>query len=232
MGDPRGGGQAAEVVLEAGPGRELWGVRLTLTTPAAATTGSEASRAAAAAVPAKLGIRTLAPGKRATRSVQALALSVRTRWVAAPCSAKKAAAWTRKPGRGGCGFVGEDLAEGDPRRSSVQPLVERFEPWYVNVAGRPIITSAPTTIAHDQPLIAQVQLAAGMTLKYLQKFRLMGTTYQFSEAEGRFTPTVASTPSGPGWPVTVNANLTSPGDDLVAVDSRDMPSTAKLIKVT
>ena len=42
------------------------------------------------------------------------------------------------------------LVGGNPRRGSVQRLVERFEPWYVDVANRPQITSAPSTIAHNQ----------------------------------------------------------------------------------
>jgi hypothetical protein len=46
-----------------------WGASgLALTTRAARHAGSEASRTAAAAAPAKLGIRPVAPGKRATRS--------------------------------------------------------------------------------------------------------------------------------------------------------------------
>jgi hypothetical protein len=32
------------------------------------------------------------------------------------------------------------LVGGNPRRGIVQPLVERFEPWYVDVADRPVIT--------------------------------------------------------------------------------------------
>jgi hypothetical protein len=42
-----------------------------------------------------------------------------------------------------------------------------------------------------------------------------------------------STPTGPGWSLTVNANLTPPGFYyLVAVASRDVPSMARIIKVT
>ena len=81
------------------------------------------------------------------------------------------------------------LVGGNPRRGSVQRLVERFEPWYVDVADRPQITSAPATIAHNQPFTAQVQLAAGTTLKHLRVFRLMSTTHQFGAAEGDFTLT-------------------------------------------
>jgi hypothetical protein len=125
------------------------------------------------------------------------------------------------------------LVGGNPRRGSVQRLVERFEPWYVDVADRPQITSAPTTIAHNRPFTAQVELAAGTTLKQLRVFRLMSTTHQFSAAEGDFTLTAVSTPTGPGWSLTVNPNLTPPGYYyLVAVDSRDVPSTAKIVKVT
>jgi hypothetical protein len=125
------------------------------------------------------------------------------------------------------------LVGGNPRRGSVQPLVERFEPWYVDVADRPQITAAPAAIAHNQLFIAQVELAAGTTLKHLRLFRLMSTTHQFSAAEGDFTLAAVTTPSGPGWSLTVNANLTPPGYYyLVAVDSRDVPSPAKIIKVT
>jgi Domain of unknown function (DUF1929) len=125
------------------------------------------------------------------------------------------------------------LVGGNPSRGIVQPLVERFEPWYVDVADRPQITAAPTAIAHNQPFTAQVQLAAGTTLKYLRVFRLMSTTHQFSAAEGDFTLTPATTPTGPGWSLTVSSNLTPPGYYyLVAVDSRDVPSPATIIKVT
>jgi hypothetical protein len=125
------------------------------------------------------------------------------------------------------------LVGGNPRRGSVQRLVERFEPWYVDVADRPVITSAPATIAHNQPFTAQVQLAAGTTLKYLRVFRLMSTTHQFGAAEGDFTLSAVSTPSGPGWSLTTSVNLTPPGFYyLVAVDSRDVPSTARILKVT
>jgi Galactose oxidase-like, Early set domain len=122
---------------------------------------------------------------------------------------------------------------GNPRRGSVQRLVERFEPWYVDVTNRPQITSAPSAIAHNQPFTAQVQLAAGTTLKHLRVFRLMSTTHQFGAAEGDFTLTRVSTPTGPGWSLTRSVNLTPPGYYyLVAVDSRDVPSTARIIKVT
>ena len=121
------------------------------------------------------------------------------------------------------------LVGGNPSRGIVQPLVERFEPWYVDVADRPQITSAPATIAHNQVFAAQVQLAAGTTLKYLRVFRLMSTTHQFSAAEGDFT----LTQSGSGWSLTLNPNLTPPGYYyLVAVDSREVPSEAKIIKIT
>jgi hypothetical protein len=125
------------------------------------------------------------------------------------------------------------LVGGNPRRGSVQPLVERFEPWYVDVADRPQITAAPAAIAHNRPFTAQVQLAAGTTLKHLRLFRLRSTTHQFSAAEGDFTLTAVTTPTGPGWSLTVSSNLTPPGYYyLVAVDSRDVPSPARIIKVT
>jgi hypothetical protein len=125
------------------------------------------------------------------------------------------------------------LVGGNPRRGSVQPLVERFEPWYVDVADRPQITSAPSIIAHNQPFTAQVQLAAGATLKHLRVFRLTSTTHQFGAAEGDFTLTPVSAPTGVRWSLTNSPNLTPPGYYyLVAVDSRDVPSEAKIIKVT
>jgi hypothetical protein len=125
------------------------------------------------------------------------------------------------------------LVGGNPARGSVQRLVERFEPWYVDVADRPQLTSAPPTIGHNQPFTAQVHLAAGTTLKHLRIFRLASTTHQFGAAEGDFTLTPVSTPTGAGWSLTNSANLTPPGYYyLVAVDSRDVPSQAKIIKVT
>jgi hypothetical protein len=77
-----------------------------------------------------------------------------------------------------------------------------------------------------------VQLAAGTTLKQMRVFRPMSTTYQFSAAEGDFTLSPATTPTGPGWSLTVSPNLTPPGYYyLVAVDSRDVPSPARIVKV-
>jgi Domain of unknown function (DUF1929) len=72
-----------------------------------------------------------------------------------------------------------------------------------------------------------------MTLKSLRVFRLMSTTHQFGAAEGDFTLSAAGTPNGPGWSLTVSPNLTPPGYYyLVAVDSRDVPSVARIVKIT
>ena len=103
----------------------------------------------------------------------------------------------------------------------------------MDVADRPQITSAPATIAHNQPFTAQVQLAPSTTLKHLRVFRLTSTTHKFGAAEGDFTLTPVATPTGAGWSLTNSPNLTPPGYYyLVAVDARDVPSEAKIIKVT
>jgi hypothetical protein len=52
------------------------------------------------------------------------------------------------------------LVGGNPARG----MVERFEPWYIDVADRPAITAAPTTIAHNQAFRVSARLAAGTTL--------------------------------------------------------------------
>jgi hypothetical protein len=125
------------------------------------------------------------------------------------------------------------LVGGNPARGSVQRLVERFEPWYVDVADRPKITSAPAVIAHNQPFTAQVQLAFGTTLKHLRVFRLTSTTHQFGAAEGDFTLTPVTAPTGLRWSLANSPNLTPPGYYyLVAVDARDVPSEAEIVKVT
>jgi Domain of unknown function (DUF1929) len=125
------------------------------------------------------------------------------------------------------------LVGGNPQRGTVQRLVERFEPWYIDVPDRPVITSAPATIAHNQAFRVGVQLAAGTTVKNLRVHRVVSTTHQFGAAEGDFTLTAASTPTGPGWSLNISANLTPPGYYyLVAVDSRGIPSVAKTIKIT
>ena len=124
------------------------------------------------------------------------------------------------------------LVGGNPARGSVQRR-RAVRARYVDVADRPQLTSAPPTIGHNQPFTAQVHLAAGTTLKHLRIFRLASTTHQFGAAEGDFTLTPVSTPTGAGWSLTNSANLTPPGYYyLVAVDSRDVPSQAKIIKVT
>src|SRR6266487_3082997 len=94
-------------------------------------------------------------------------------------------------------------------------------------------TSAAATFAHKQAFTAKVALAAGTTLKSLRVFRLASTTHQFGAAEGDFTLTATSTSTGPGWSLTASASLTPPGYYyLVAVDSRGVPSVAKIVKVT
>jgi len=125
------------------------------------------------------------------------------------------------------------LLGGNPARGRVQRLVERFEPWYVGVADRPVITSAPATIAHNRAFTVQVRLAAGTTLTRLRVFRLTSTTHQSGAAEGDFTLSAVSTPTGPGWSLTTSSNLTPPGYYyLVAVDSRGVPAQARIVKVT
>jgi Galactose oxidase-like, Early set domain len=58
-------------------------------------------------------------------------------------------------------------------------------------------------------------------------------THQFGAAEGDFTLTPVTTPTGAGWSLTNSSNLTPPGYYyLVAVDARDVPSEAKIIKVS
>jgi hypothetical protein len=125
------------------------------------------------------------------------------------------------------------LVGGNPRRGVVQPIVEKFEPWYADLPDRPVITSAPATIGHATPFTVQVQLAAGAGVKALRVYRLMTTTHQFSAAEGAFLLDAVSTPDGPGWSLTVSSNLTPPGYYyLVATDTRGVPSEAKIVKVT
>ena len=125
------------------------------------------------------------------------------------------------------------LVGGNPSRGTVQRMVERFEPWYVDVADRPVITEAPATIAHNQAFTVGVELAAGTTVKSLQVHRLASTTHQLGASEGDFTLAAASTPGGPGWSLTVSSSLTPPGYYyLVAVDSRGVPSEARIVKVS
>jgi hypothetical protein len=125
------------------------------------------------------------------------------------------------------------LVGGNPNRATVQRIVEKFEPWYVDVADRPVITSAPATIAHNQAFTVGVRLAAGTTVKNLRLHRLTSTTHQFGAAEGDFTLAKVTTPNGPAWSLTMSTNLTPPGHYyLVAVDSRGVPSVAAVVKVT
>jgi Domain of unknown function (DUF1929) len=125
------------------------------------------------------------------------------------------------------------LVGGNPSRSIVQRLVERYEPWYVDVPDRPAITAAPRTIVHGQSFGTSVRLATGTTLKRLRLFRLASTTHQYNAAEGDFSLTPTNTPTGTRWTLTLSADVTPPGYYyLVAVDSRDVPSVAKIVQVT
>jgi hypothetical protein len=67
------------------------------------------------------------------------------------------------------------LVGGNPRRAASSGW-SSGSTWYVDVSNRLVITSAPSTIAHNQPFTAQVQLAGGTTPKRLRVFRLMSTT--------------------------------------------------------
>jgi hypothetical protein len=125
------------------------------------------------------------------------------------------------------------LVGGNPSRGTVQRMVERFEPWYIDVADRPVITEAPATIAHNRAFTVGVQLAAGTTVKSVKVHRLASITHQLGTAQGDFTLAAASTPNGPGWSLTVSSSLTPPGYYyLVAVDSRGVPSVARIVKVS
>jgi hypothetical protein len=125
------------------------------------------------------------------------------------------------------------LIGGNPVRGTVQRLVEVYHPWYADVADRPVLTAAPATIAHNQAFTVGAQLAAGTTLQSVRMLRMASTTHQFGSAEGDFTLAAASMPSGPGWKLNLSANLTPPGYYyLVAVDSRGVPSVARVVKVT
>jgi hypothetical protein len=113
-------------------------------------------------------------------------------------------------------------------RGVEQPVIERFDPWYVDVADRPVLTSAPSVITRNQAFAASVQLAADTSIRALRLHRLASVTHQFGAAEGDF----ALARSGSGWVLNVSANLTPPGYYyLVALDSRGVPSIAKIVRV-
>jgi hypothetical protein len=120
------------------------------------------------------------------------------------------------------------LGGGNPMRGVEQPVLERFDPWYVDVPDRPAFTSAPTTITRNQAFTVSVRLAEGTSLSSLRLHRLASVTHQHGAAEGDF----ALARTGSGWVLNVSANLTPPGHYyLVATDSRDVPSVAKIVRV-
>lgn len=121
------------------------------------------------------------------------------------------------------------LGGGNPARGVAQPVLERFDPWYVDVPDRPALTSAPSTIAHNQTFTVSVQLAQGTSLSSLRLYRLASVTHQFGAAEGDFS----LARSGSDWVLNVTSNLTPPGYYyLVATDSRGVPSIAKMVRLT
>jgi hypothetical protein len=121
------------------------------------------------------------------------------------------------------------LGGGNPARGVEQPVLERFDPWYVDVADRPVLASAPSTIARNKAFTVSVRLAEETTLKTLRLHRLASVTHQFGAAEGDFS----LARSGSGWVLNVSASLTPPGYYyLVASDSRGVPSIAKIVRVT
>ena len=61
-------------------------------------------------------------------------------------------------------------------------------------------------MGHKQPFTAHVQVATATTLRHLRIFRLASTTHQFGAAEGDFTLTPVTTPTGAGWSLTNSSN--------------------------
>jgi hypothetical protein len=120
------------------------------------------------------------------------------------------------------------LGGGNPMRGVEQPVLERFDPWYVDVADRPVLTSAPSVITRNQAFAVSVQLAADTSVRALRLHRLASVTHQFGAADGDF----ALARSGSEWVLNVSANLTPPGYYyLVALDSRGVPSVARIVRV-
>jgi hypothetical protein len=121
------------------------------------------------------------------------------------------------------------LGGGNPARGVEQPVLERFDPWYVDEPDRPALTSAPSTITRNQEFSVSVRVAEGETLSRLWLHRPASVTHQFGAAEGSFS----LARSGSRWVLKANANLTPPGYYyLVATDSRGVPSVAKMVRVT
>jgi hypothetical protein len=121
------------------------------------------------------------------------------------------------------------LGGGNPARGVEQPVLERFDPWYVTAPDRPAITSAPSTITRGRVFSVSVRLAAGETLSSLKLHRLASVTHQFGAAEGDF----ALQRSGSRWSLATSTSLTPPGYYyLVATDSRGVPSVAKIVRLT
>jgi Domain of unknown function (DUF1929) len=120
------------------------------------------------------------------------------------------------------------LGGGNPARGVEQPVLERFDPWYVDEPNRPAFTSAPSTIKHNQEFSVTVRVAQGETLSRLWLHRPASVTHQFGAAEGSFS----LARSGSRWVLRANGNLTPPGYYyLVATDSRGVPSVAKMVRV-
>ena len=122
------------------------------------------------------------------------------------------------------------LGGGNPARGVEQPVLERFDPWYVDIADRPVVTSAPSTIAHNQAFSVSVRLAGGTTLERVWLHRPASVTHQFGAAEGQFS---LARSAGSRWELRADKSLTPPGYYyLVATDSRGVPSVAKMVRVT
>ena len=96
------------------------------------------------------------------RSCTGRSPTVWRRWLrpGRPTSTAPTCGWTR-PGGPSWLAATRDAADSSRWSSGSSPL-------YVDVSNRPVLTSAPSTIAHNQPFTAQVQLAAGTTRKHLR----------------------------------------------------------------
>jgi hypothetical protein len=120
------------------------------------------------------------------------------------------------------------LGGGNPARGVEQPVLERFDPWYIDVPDRPVLTSAPSTITRNQTFTVTAQLPEGVSLSSLQVQRPASVTHQFGAAEGDFS----LVRDGSGWVLKASANLTPPGYYyLIGTDSRGVPSVARTVRV-
>jgi hypothetical protein len=110
------------------------------------------------------------------------------------------------------------------------PEVEVFSPPYLFKGPRPVISSAPATIAYGQRFA--VQAASAASIAKVTLIRLGSVTHSFDQNQRMNVLTFAAASGGVEVTAPANANLAPPGHYMLfVVDANGVPSVASVVQL-